>query len=517
MSQSLTLPTYSVIYAFGDSLSDAGNLSITTAITGTTPVSPPYYQEQYGLVSGNVFSNGPTWVQDLSVALSLGTLEPSLIGGTDFAYGGAESGPTPQNASDPEIQAISLPSQFTQFQTAVSDPAANALYTVSIGANDLLDILGETSLTSQQQATDVSDAVANEISFVKQLVGDGAKNLLVLDVPDLGKTPSVLQGLADGSGSPSPALDAEASQLASLYNADLTSQLTGLTGVNAEVINAYQLIDAAVATPAAYGLTNIASPVWSGNYTSSSSGTLATTGTTAQDQYLFWDHLHPTETGHQAIATLAEQGLSGDTTEQITQFYNNILQRAPDAAGLAYWETAATNGTLTLQQVDYGIATSSETDSDVVPIVQLYTSLGRAPDQAGLAGWVHDLEGGASLTSIAGDFLSSPEGQGIYGTAVGLSAAADATFVNTLYQEVLGRASDPIGAQDWTNALNAGVLTPAQELVGFIQSPEAQARDATPVTNFLLAAGNGTANYGGNLFDVRDPATSLVVNQHDLA
>ena len=96
-----------------------------------------------------------------------------------------------------------------------------------------------------------------------------------------------------------------------------------------------------------------------GNYTSSSSGTLATTGTTAQDQYLFWDHLHPTETGHQAIAALAEQDLSGDATEQITQFYNNILQRAPDAAGLAYWETAA-SGTLTLQQVDYGIATSSE-------------------------------------------------------------------------------------------------------------------------------------------------------------
>ena len=32
-------------------------------------------------------------------------------------------------------------------------------------------------------------AVANEIAFVKQLAGDGAKNLLVLNVPDLGKVP----------------------------------------------------------------------------------------------------------------------------------------------------------------------------------------------------------------------------------------------------------------------------------------------------------------------------------------
>ena len=44
MTQNSTLPTYSVIYAFGDSLSDAGNLSISTSLAGlTTPVSPPYY------------------------------------------------------------------------------------------------------------------------------------------------------------------------------------------------------------------------------------------------------------------------------------------------------------------------------------------------------------------------------------------------------------------------------------------------------------------------------------------
>ena len=35
----------------------------------------------------------------------------------------------------------------------------------------------------------------------------GAKNLLVLGVPDLGKTPDVTQGLADGSNMPSAAPD----------------------------------------------------------------------------------------------------------------------------------------------------------------------------------------------------------------------------------------------------------------------------------------------------------------------
>ena len=223
----------------------------------------------------------------------------------------------------------------------------------------------------------------------------------------------------------------------------------------------------------------------------------------AQDQYLFWDHLHPTETGHQAIASLAEQQLGGGgSASQITELYTNILQRTPTAADLASWGDDVSSGALTLPQVDYAIATSAEAQLYVVPIVELYTLLGRAPDAGGLQGWVHALNGGTSLAAVAGDFLTSPEGQTIYGTAVGSSAAANAAFVGTVYQEALGRAADPAGAQGWTGLLDAGSLTPAQLLVDFIQSPEAQARDGTPVTNFLLAAGNGAASYGGNLFGI---------------
>ena len=315
MSQPPALPVYSGLYAFGDSLSDAGNLSIATTLAGgTIPVSPPYYQEHYGAISGNVFSNGPTWVQNLSVTLGLGTLAPSLTGGTDFAYGGAETGVTPQNAGNTELQAISLPAQLVQFQNAVAHPSANALCTLSIGSNDLLDILGATGLSAAQQATDVTDAVANEIGFVEQLVKDGAKHLLVLDVPDLGKTPDVTQGLVNGSDTPSAALDAEASQLAASYNTDLTGQLATLASADAldvHVVDAFQLVDDAVADPSAYGLINVTAPVWSGSYSVPGSGTLATTVTAAQDQYLFWDHLHPTETGQQVIAAAAAAELAG--------------------------------------------------------------------------------------------------------------------------------------------------------------------------------------------------------------
>jgi phospholipase/lecithinase/hemolysin len=89
------------------------------------------------------------------------------------------------------------------FQTEAPRPSPNALYTLSIGSNDVLDILASPGLTTQQQTTDVDDAVANEIAFVKQLVTDGAKNLLVLGVPDIGKAPNVMEGLANGSDTPS--------------------------------------------------------------------------------------------------------------------------------------------------------------------------------------------------------------------------------------------------------------------------------------------------------------------------
>jgi phospholipase/lecithinase/hemolysin len=144
-TMSSSLPTYSAIYAFGDSLSDAGNLSISTSAVGvTTPVSPPYYKQQYGILSGNVFSNGPTWVQNLSIALGLATLAPSLAGGTDFAFGGAQTGSTPQNSNLPAYAAVSLPAQLSEFHTLEPNPSANALYTLSVGANDLDTILATT-------------------------------------------------------------------------------------------------------------------------------------------------------------------------------------------------------------------------------------------------------------------------------------------------------------------------------------------------------------------------------------
>jgi hypothetical protein len=188
--------------------------------------------------------------------------------------------------------------------------------------------------------------------------------------------------------------------------------------------------------------------------------------------------------------------LSPPSVTEVTQFYQDILQRSPDPGGLAYWTGQINSGALSAAAVEQNVINSSEAQDYVVPIVEMYAILGRAPDQGGLNGWVHALEGGASLPGIALAFISSPEGQGIYGAvpSAASSAPVDTAFTTDLYKEVLGRAPDAGGLSWWVTQLQDGL--PAQyETLDFMYSLEAQHRffaGSDPMNSWLRAAGNGT-------------------------
>ncbi len=277
--------SFSTIYAFGDSLSDAGNDYI--ASFGILPSSPPY--------SDGRFSNGAVWVQDLAKSLSLGAVRPSLAGGHDFAYGGAEAG----NEKLHTVLPIDLPSQLAQFLVDDPHPQADALYTLSIGANDLLDAIPVYAGNPSGAEADIQEAVNNETVFLQGLAADGAVNFLILNVPDLGKTPEEVGN------------SAVASQLSSLYDTELNASLQALVAkdhLSIHVVDTYTLIDDGVADPAKYGLKNVTTPVWTGNYENPLSGTLNAHGH-AQNTYLFFDHLHPTAAGHAIVAVAAQAAL----------------------------------------------------------------------------------------------------------------------------------------------------------------------------------------------------------------
>jgi len=290
-ADNLTVPPggFSSVYAFGDSLSDAGNISLSTL--GNLPVG--------GVYSGGRFTNGNVWVQDLAQNLGLPAPKPSLAGGTDYAYGGAETGGTSVHAANPS----DLPAQLGQFVASVPNPSPTSLYTVWAGSNDVLDIANSTQTPDQQQAS-VQQAVNNEVGLINGLIAHGANDFVVMGVPDLGKTPYEMAR---------PASAAASSSLAQSYNNDLGAALQQIMASGAasiDYINTYAMLDTAAANPSAYGLTNVTQPVWNGNLTDSNSGTLAATGG-AQNGYLFFDDLHPTATGHSLLAAGVTQTLTG--------------------------------------------------------------------------------------------------------------------------------------------------------------------------------------------------------------
>ena len=101
-------------------------------------------------------------------------------------------------------------------------------------------------------------------------------------------------------------------------------------------------------------------------------------------------------------------------------------------------------------------------------VTRLYdTVLQRAPDQAGLDMWVDQLEDrGGALKDVANGFLNSAEFQAKTGRL------SNADYVEFLYVNALGRASDPGGKANWIERLDNKSYDRADLLIGFSESLE---------------------------------------------
>ena len=289
---------FSAEYVFGDSLSDVGNVYLAT---GKTKPASPYVNGQ--------FSNGPVWVQDLAARLGLPALTPSLAGGSDYAFGHATTGSPSTNNSD----VPNLEQQVGTFFSGHASAPSNALYTFSIGANDLSNILGGLTggLTPLQAAAAAAQVVASEAG---DLAAAGAKDLVLFDVPDLGVTPHIT-----ALGSPAPSTAATA--LSAFFDQRVLLDLAPVEAAGLTVfdLNTYALIDEAVKDPSAFGFFNVTAPCWTGGFTGSATGgSLCSTLPAVQDTYLFWDNVHPTAAGHLLVADAALSALGLPVPEPST-------------------------------------------------------------------------------------------------------------------------------------------------------------------------------------------------------
>lgn len=103
-----------------------------------------------------------------------------------------------------------------------------------------------------------------------------------------------------------------------------------------------------------------------------------------------------------------------DRKDPITSMYQNLLGRAPDAAGAAGWNAQMQAG-VPLPTIAAGFTGSQEFAANagsnpVSSVTSLYESLlGRAPDPTGLIGWGAQMAGGASVADIAAGIMGSQE------------------------------------------------------------------------------------------------------------
>ncbi|OCQ90097.1 GDSL family lipase [Nostoc sp. MBR 210] len=280
---SLVLPqkalaaNFSQLYVFGDSLSDTGNVFNETG--GTFPPTNSYFNGR--------LSNGPLWVEYFGNQLGL---QPTLVTnlnstiptqGINFAFGGSASGLG--NAVVPTAQAPGVLGQVFLFAQSLlannqtADP--NALYVVWGGANDFL------FLNPQDSSTPV-----NNINLaLNTLVSVGVRNLLVFNLPDLGKLP----GATVDNRNPTTL-----TQSTNNFNFGLQAVVTALSqnpNLNIIPVDVNSLFNRAIASPATFGLNNVTQACLSRLDICQNN----------QNQFLFWDNFHPTTRAHQFIADTA--------------------------------------------------------------------------------------------------------------------------------------------------------------------------------------------------------------------
>jgi phospholipase/lecithinase/hemolysin len=264
--------SFTSIFAFGDSLSDAGNVF---AATSSAAPLPGAYTD--GTATGR-FTNGLNWVDLSSQRYGLGSSIPSELGGNNFAWGGAMTGAGLSALGTPNVG-----TQIQQFAAARGTFPAHSLITLWAGSNDYLS----------GGALDPAGVVNNLLGHLDQLRALGGSQFVVANLPDLAQTPTA-KGSLNAAGL--SALHLRVTTHNSLLATGVANFRLNNPGVAVLELDAFGMMNALIADPGAYGLTNVSSPVFTGSF--NSPGLII--GDPAA--YLFFDRLHPTATAHDLYA-----------------------------------------------------------------------------------------------------------------------------------------------------------------------------------------------------------------------
>ncbi len=307
--------TFNSVVTFGDSLSDSGNIA-----------------QLNGFPVGTSFTTNPDPVWAEIVAETFGaSATNSLAGGTNYSWGGA--------CVDPDVTCgSSVPTTQQQinqhFSGAGADP--DTLYMIWGGSNDISAIARENLSDPQGALNGTLQAAGAYLGQIRGLQDAGARYVVVLNLPDTGKTIN--------ARSAGPAVAAGLSALAQAYNQALDA---GLGSMEHGIIpvNVFALMNEVIENPGNYGFTNIddiactpgSNPLFpNGGLESLVCGPTDSgyhSPPKTDETYLFADGSHPSGAAQAAVAnmvisTLAapvQVSLGGEAGVEVARAHRNAI------------------------------------------------------------------------------------------------------------------------------------------------------------------------------------------------
>ncbi|MGQ5524664.1 SGNH/GDSL hydrolase family protein [Chitinimonas sp. PSY-7] len=266
------------IVAFGDSLSDTQHL---------------YNTLQWQLPNRNSwflgrFSNGYTWVEYLARDLKLPLYSWAIAG----------SGAGNESLSFSNVMTLEIPGIKDQvrlwkahMQKAPAYRPENTLFTFFVGGNDFVNY-----------NRSVEHVVTNQREALQLLINAGARNILLLKLPDMSRAPIFNR---------KNNAEAVANKI-TIYNAQLEEMTTALkmqnggdSNIHIQLFDGYAWFNDVLNNPGNHGMTNTNTPcleITSSDLTVFLGNPSPRAACSNPDSFVFWDVLHPTTRTHQLLS-----------------------------------------------------------------------------------------------------------------------------------------------------------------------------------------------------------------------
>ena len=305
------------LYVIGDSLSDGG--TYTQAVRAGGAPFPINYRFLTNAPDGSSL----TYAEVLALRLGI-TLQPNVysavpaatlgevaLGGTNYAEGGSRVLDQPGIANDPNFGITTIPLTEQVDRLLADSPSfdANDLIILWGGANDVFaqaTAVGAMLIPPQTAAGNMAQAAVTLAAQVERVKAAGAQTVIVVTVPDIGKTPFGL--------SQDPLSAGLLTLLSDTFNTQLASSLAG----NAVMVDSQKLLGAIQADPVKYGFTApdaATVPACLGSSLTCVQGSFMYPNEASADseQRVFADGVHPTTSAHALFGQAAFAGLQAAT------------------------------------------------------------------------------------------------------------------------------------------------------------------------------------------------------------